>query len=362
MFKSKKRFFDTLFTTFLIVICAGIALAQDSESEEPEIRWIDGFSMEFEGNGWPEEAEQFARLPQRAEPLVSNTVWKLSSHTAGMALNFKTDSEVIKAKWSGGGAMVHMPATGVSGLDFYRRTINGEWKFIGVGKPKTDSTEANLIADMIEVEFEDSDKEKEYLIFLPLYQSVTEFEIGIDEGASFEVVEHKENPIVFYGTSIVQGGCASRTGMCHTGILRRWLDHEVINLGFSGSAKMEIEMADLISEIDAEAYVLDCLPNMTMELVETNLKPFLQRLSEKRPDTPIVLVEHPLQFADDRNAYLEETFDWLAEFHDAKISYIYREAFEGVENGTVDGIHMTDLGFLRMAQSMEAPLRSILED
>lgn len=362
MIKSKNTFFDTLFTTFLILICAGTAFAQDSESEEPEIRWIDGFSLEFEGKGWPKEAAQFARLPERAEPLVSETVWKLSSHTAGMAINFKTDSEVIKTKWSGGGAMTHMPATGVSGLDLYRRTTEGDWRFIGIGKPKKGTTEVSLIEKTIEIEFEDSDEEKEYLMFLPLYQSVTEFEIGIEEGASFNVVEHKEKPIVFYGTSIVQGGCASRTGMCHTGILRRWLDHEVINLGFSGSGKMEIEMADLISEIDAEAYVLDCLPNMTMELVESNLRPFLERLSEKRPDTPIVLVEHPLQYADERNEFLEETFDWLAEFHDAQISYIYRESFEGIENGTVDGIHMTDLGFLRMARAMEAPLRSVLED
>src|SRR5690606_7515888 len=127
---------------------------------------------------------------------------------------------------------------------------------------------------------------------LPLYSGVDYLEIGVNEGAAFEEVVRTEKPVVFYGTSVVQGGCASRPGMAHTAIIGRWLDREVINLGFSGSAKSEMEIADLLAEIDAEVYVLDAMPNMTNQEMEQRYREFARRLRKARPDTPFVMVGH----------------------------------------------------------------------
>src|SRR6185436_7835587 len=106
-----------------------------------------------------------------------------------------------------------------------------------------------------------------------------------------ERVEGRSKPIVFYGTSITQGGCASRPGMVHTAIVGRRLEMPVINLGFSGNGRMEQEVTDLLTEIDAAVYVIDCLPNMSAKDVEEKTEPLVRTLRKARPTTPILLVE-----------------------------------------------------------------------
>ena len=329
--------------------------AQEDPSAGSTLRWLDAAELHLEGKGWHEPARPFTRLPARAEGEVSDLVWRLSHNTAGLAVRFHTDAPEIHARWSGGGAMNHMAASGVSGLDLYRRNANGEWTFAGVGRPDPETTEQLLASNA-------SGEEREYLLFLPLYQNVTLLEIGIAPDASFSQPAPEGKPIVFYGTSIVQGGCASRTGMAHAAILRRWLDREVINLGFSGAARMEPVMAELLGELDAAVYVLDCLPNMTDELVEENLERFVRRLRELRPGVPVILVEHlKPELATSRNAALHDLYTRLVEEGEPALHYVEgSELLRGREEGTVDGIHPTDLGFLRMAEAMERPLREAL--
>ena len=98
-------------------------------------------------------------------------------------------------------------------------------------------------------------------------------------------------PIVYYGTSIVQGVGVSRPGRALPAILGRQLERPVINLGFSGLGKMEVALANLLSEIDAAAYVVDCLPNLDAVLITSRAGPFVQALRAARPTTPIILVE-----------------------------------------------------------------------
>ncbi len=319
------------------------------------LRWIDAAELHLEGKGWHEPGRPFTRLPARAEGSVTDLVWQLSRNTAGLAVRFYTDSPEIHARWSGGGAMNHMAASGVSGLDLYKRDEGGEWVFAGVGRPDPGPTECLLASNP-------GGGEQEWLLFLPLYQDVSFLEIGLSPGASFRQPESVGKPLVFYGTSIVQGGCASRTGMAHAAILRRWLDREVVNLGFSGSARMEPVMAELVGEIDAAVYVLDCLPNMTDELVEENLEPFIRRLRELRPGVPVILVEHLRpDLAASRNAALRQLYDQLISEGETGLFYVQgAELLRGREEGTVDGTHPTDLGFLRIAEALEGPLREAL--
>src|SRR5262249_5941177 len=136
---------------------------------------------------------------------------------------------------------------------------------------------------------------REYLLYLPLYNGVSSVEIGLPKGAKLEKADPygpgDRKPIVFYGTSITQGGCASRPGMVHTAILQRRLAFPVINLGFSGNGRMEPEIATLFAELDPAVYVLDCLPNMSAAEVTERIDPFVTVLRKAHPDTPILLVE-----------------------------------------------------------------------
>ncbi|MEQ8821993.1 MAG: SGNH/GDSL hydrolase family protein [Sumerlaeia bacterium] len=320
------------------------------------LTWTDARELTLEGMGWDDPDTPFSRLPTRAKDDVTTSVWWLSHHSAGVAVRFLSDSPEIWADWDGGGAMVHMPRTGVSGLDLYHRGADEEWKWVALGKPDTTRTTKKLSNAP-------TTGTLEYLLFLPLYESTDTMRIGTVPGSTITPAPPRQDPpLVFYGTSITQGGCASRPGMAHVAILGRWLDRETINLGFSGSGQMEIAIAELLGEIDASVYALEALPNMTDTLVAERVAPFVRRLRELRPDTPILLIEHCLFPTDHpRNVLYRSIYNDLRAEGIMDLHYLANTGFlEGREEATVDGIHPTDLGFFWMAEAYEAPLRSLL--
>ena len=264
--------------------------------------------------------------------------------------------------------MPHMPATGVSGLDLYVRDM-GVWRWIANGRPGGQHTES-LLADNI------PDGRHEFMVYLPLYNGLESLEIGVAPSATLAKgparPAGKDRPILFYGTSITHGGCASRTGMAYPSILSRRLDMPIINLGFSGNGKMEPELGVLLAEVDAAAYVLDCVPNMTPEQVAERVVPFVVALRAARPDTPILLVENIAYQAGAflpahkeryraKNIVLREAYERLIAQGLSALHYMPGEVLLGDDGeATVDGTHPTDLGFQRMADAMEPVLRSAL--
>ncbi|MBN2445235.1 MAG: serine hydrolase [Phycisphaerae bacterium] len=344
---------DTLLDSMLVEVAP--VVEQTETSAMGDWQWHDARDLRVEGRGWTETQLPYERLPRAAQDVVPPAVWRLSKNTAGICVRFVTNSPRIAATWDGGGAMVHMAATGNSGLDLYERQ-DGQWVFRGVGKPKTATTTAPLAYNL-------PDQPTEYLLYLPLYNDVTELRIGVKPGAEISSAPERDTrPIVFYGTSITQGGCAARAGMCHPAILGRHLNREIINLGFSGSGKMEPEMAELLCELDPELYVLECLPNMTLQMVRERVMPFVHRLREVHPDTPILLAENPHDAGrNPGNQVLRRHYDELTAAGVSNLHYLSgEEQLAGVENGTVDGVHPTDLGFDRMARVYEPVLREIL--
>jgi len=334
--------------------------------------WYDAAGLTVEGKGWADTDRFYDRLPARAKETVPPAVWSLSRHSAGMAVRFVTDSPKISARWSVLNkdlAMAHMPATGVSGLDLYVKD-NGVWRWIGNGRPQEQSSESTLAEGIPE-------GSHEYRIYLPLYNGTESLEIGVVPEATLAKAPDrpagKDKPLFFYGTSITHGGCASRPGMAYPAILGRMLDQPVINLGFSGNGKMEMALEALLAEVDAAAYVLDCLPNMSPELVTERVEPFVMALRAARPDTPIVLMENiayqagtflpaPRAAYIDKNTALRAAHARLSAAGVPGLHYVPGEALLGTDGeATVDGTHPTDLGFMRMAEALEPVLRTLLE-
>ena len=236
----------------------------------------------------------YHRFPAKAKEDVRKRIWSLSRNSAGESIVFTTDAKEITVRYtvSERQSMPHMPATGVSGVDLYTHDRNGNEIYLA-GKYTFKDTVTFRYAP---IEIEKKPKAHRYTLFLPLYNEVTWMEIGTEEGASFKfepLIPSK--PIVAYGTSICQGACASRPGMAWSNILQRRLGHEFVNLGFSGNAHMENEVLDLIAEIDAKVYILDEMPNVSSfsadEIRDTVLNG-VRRLRTKRPDTPIIMVDH----------------------------------------------------------------------
>ena len=334
------------------------------------LTWHDIRDWGIEGKGWQETERPFDRLPAKAKGKVRPPVWDLSHHSAGMAVRFESDATALSARWtllSGGLAMSHMPASGVSGLDLYAQDEKGRWRWLGVGRPETaPRAQAQLIAGL-------PAGQRAFMLYLPLYNGVESVEIGLDPKSSVRPLPPRAaKPLVFYGTSIVQGGCASRPGMAYTAILGRRLDRAVINLGFSGNGAMDLDAAELMAELDPCVYVIDALPNMELPQVAERTEPFVRALRKARPTTPIVLVEdrtwtnaahmpaHRQHHAAMRAA-LKAACGRLAAAGVPALHIAAGEPLLGDDGeATVDGSHPTDLGFARMADALEPVLKPLV--
>ena len=365
------------------VICLAGFLAPQTGGSAPEtsgpaapIRWIDARDLDVEGRAWNDTKSFFDRLPARAEGKVPGAVWTLSQKSAGMCVRFVTDATALRFRWELTSpevsmlALPHMPATGVSGLDVYAKTDSGQWRWLAVARPTQLSNQVEVVKDL-------SPGMREYLIYLPLYNGTKSLEIGIPETATLTKAgpwgPGLRKPIVFYGTSIQQGASASRPGMVHSSILGRRFLFPTINLGFSGNGKMEPIMAEFLAELDPSVYVLDCLPNMIASQVTERVEPFVRTLRQAHPQTPIVLVEdrrYPDGFLvprrakhnDDNHAALRAAFDRLKKSGVKNIYYIPGDDLLGNDGeGTVDGSHPTDLGFMRQADVFAKTLKPLLK-
>lgn len=346
-----------------------------SRTEGDSTLWYDVELLGLEGKAFEDTLSYYDRLPERAKGVVRDAVWNLSRHSAGMCVRFETDATTIFARWtltSERLAMPHMPAVGVSGLDLYVRADDGRWRWLAAGRPeKFPTNTAQLVSGIPE-------GKREYLLYLPLYNGVSQVEIGIPEGSVITTPQPRpeghQKPIVFYGTSITHGACASRPGMVHTAILGRRFDRPVINLGFSGNGQMEVEVAEPMAEIDAAAFVVDCLPNISGPQVIERTAAVVKTLREAHPDTPIVLVEDRT-YADsflvsskrkrnlDSRAALRAEYEKLVAAGDENLYYITGEELLGDDGeGTADSSHPTDLGFMRQADAFADVLGPALQN
>lgn len=350
---------------------------QRAAAAEPKVEdgvaWYDVSSWGVEGRGWSDVARYFDRLPARAEEIVRKPVWELSRHSSGMLARFEADAPVISARYKLTAerlAMPHMPATGVSGLDLYARDERGRDYWLGVARPQSQQVEAELAKD-IDPRITG---ERLYTVYLPLYNGIESLEVGVPEDSAFRpVAPRAAKPIVFYGTSIMQGGCASRPGMSISGIVGRRLGLPAVNLGFSGNGRMESALGELLSELDPAVYVIDCLPNMTGEMVAERAAPLARQLRAARPETPILLVEdrtdadawlyeHRRDRHRARRTALRAAYEALRSDGVAGLHYLAGDGLLGLDGeATTDGSHPNDLGMMRYADAYEKVLRRILD-
>ncbi|MCA9193923.1 MAG: SGNH/GDSL hydrolase family protein [Planctomycetales bacterium] len=332
--------------------------------------WYDVEDWGLEGRILPqqERLKYFDRLPASAEGHVTKNVWNLSRDSSGMMVRFQTDSPSIHVHYKltdSNLAMPHMPATGVSGVDLYARNDEGVWKWVQVTKPATQEVKAQIINGI-------APGIREYAAYLPLYNGVESMSIGIEPGSKFAGLPPRSRPIVFYGTSITHGACASRPGMVHTAILGRMFDMPVVNLGFSGNGRMDKEVGDYLIQLDASLFVIDCLPNMGPADVEKKCIPLVHQLRKAHPQTPIVLVEdrrfsndwitpakHEFHTANHRA--LDNAFQALKAEGVKQLYYIPGDFLYGDDSeGSTDASHANDLGFMRQAKAFEPILRQAL--
>lgn len=340
-----------------------------------DIQYLNGLSLRVTGKYHQEK--NFNRLPAKYENIVRPAVWKLSKNSSGISIRFTTNSPVIAARWTltKYPKRANMAQIGTSGLDLYC-LVDGKWEYVNSGIPSGLDNERTLISDM-------DTSYKEFLLNLPLYDGIENIEIGINPDFSISAPKNSfykiNKPIVFYGTSITQGGSASRPGMAYPSIISRKLFVETINLGFSGNGKFESSVGQALCEIDASLFVIDCTPNSSPDVIKNNAFKLLQQIRKCKPNTPILLVESIIrEYAyfkqsdettfGSRKYILAQNNELKKSFNKAKIMgigetyYLESDGLIGYDHeGTIDGTHLTDLGFYRIADKIETKIIEILK-
>jgi lysophospholipase L1-like esterase len=358
--------FDCQLALMLMVVAGVVAAlpcaAEPTKDPDGKTLWYDCRDLLLEGKAWADTAAPYDRLPASAKGVVPDSVWGLSHHSAGLCARFTTDSPTVRVQWTlldANLAMTHMAATGVSGVDLYARHSNGKWRFIGNGRPEAMNNDVTFYPGA----------HVECLLYFPLYNGVTSVKLGVPVGSKITSLPGPHGkaakPVLFYGTSITQGGCASRPGTAYTAIAGRLVDRPVINLGFSGSGKMEPALADLLGQLDVAVYVLDCLWNMTPDEVTERAEPFIKRLRAARPATPILMAEDCNYLDAVPTGKGEQVRAIVAKLTAAGVPGLHFLSAKGMlgddSEGTVDGCHPTDLGMMRQAEVFAAGLMPLLK-
>ena len=345
------------FLHLLILLFLSIPILSTSQEQNNVIYFSKDYFM-LEGTQIADSLKEnrYDRLPASHKERVRKPVWELSKASAGMSIRFYSNTTSIRVKWTvlNNNKMSHMAETGIKGIDLYFNNKNN-WQYVDTAIPNGIDNQSLLINNM-------SSEMREFKMYLPLYDGLVNIEVGIDSNSVIKKpLKSNLNSIVFYGTSITQGGCASRPGMVHTNIISRKLNMDCINFGFSGNGKMEQPINELISELNPNFYVIECLPNMNSEEVTHRTIPPVKTIREKHPETPIVFVENFIYEPsilnkemdiniNKKNKALKIEFTKMIDSGFDNIYYIDSKNATGVDHeGTVDGVHFTDLGFIRYA-------------
>lgn len=313
------------------------------------------------------ENGMFRRLPEAVAKSVSEGVYALHANTAGGCVRFKTDSRriAISAKLGWAGRMSHFPLSGTAGLDMFQRE-NGKWRYRRTFIPPYD------VGESFESEAPPyPDKAvREIMIYFPLYTDVKELLVGLDSDAAVLPPEPLtiERPIVFYGSSITQGGCASRPGNAYTNQTARALDAACVNLGFSGNGCGEKEITDYTASLAMSAFVLDYDYNApTPEHLKNTHERFYRAVRERHPDIPIVMLSRPRACPDEdeqeRIRIITETYENALARGDRHVALITGPQFiteDIADTALVDGTHPNDVGFAAMTEAVVKALRAML--
>ena len=281
-------------------------------------------------------------------------------------VRFRTDSPflVLRARLTNPNFRVgHMPDTGASGFDLFH---NGAKVYLATVNPaKTLKKNSDVIEAQL-VNFKKSQM-RDYTLYLPLYNGVKTLEIGVSADAKFlPPPEHKvKKPVLFYGSSITQGACASRPANAYTAMLCRAVDAPMINLGFSGSARGEKKMAELIASLDLSVFVFDYDHNApSLEHLQKTHEPFFKIIRKAHPDLPIIILGKIIPAPHPRDNVLKTTYENAVKAGDKKVWYIpSKELMKGLDFAyfTVDNCHPTDLGFYFMFKNTLPVLKEALK-
>lgn len=306
----------------------------------------------------------YRRIPQSVAEATSENVLKLSTNTSGGRLRFKTNSSFVAISTKMKGAITmqsKFSLTGGAGFDLY---VNNEYGATFI--PPMDMTDGyESIFDF------KTKKERDIMINFPTYSDVTELYIGLEDDA--KITSHSPyrdiKPIVYYGSSITQGGCASRPGNTYQSVIARKLNIDYTCLGFSGSARAEKAIYEYIASLPMSAFVYDYDHNAPdAQFLKDTHKTMFDYIRKAQPNLPIIMLSSPSQWAETpdeierRKQVIYDTYKSAKDSGNENVYFIDGQAiFNSFDSSmmTVDRIHPNDFGFWCMSEAILEVLRKI---
>ncbi|NQX59676.1 SGNH/GDSL hydrolase family protein [Paenibacillus qinlingensis] len=325
------------------------------------------------GLPWFEQDGVYRRLPLQPSHPIRSEVDRLANYTAGVQIRFQSDSPKLSVRvvLADKATMYQMPATGQCGVDCYIGAT-GNQRYINTTRFDQSKEEyESILFESLSWEMRD------ITLNLPLYQGVKEIWIGLDPSSSVAGFPgfSSGKKVLIYGTSITHGACASRPGMAYPNILSRKLPIEIVNLGFSGNAQGEPELAHLISQIDDPALlVLDYEGNApSLERFQESLPEFIGIYRSRHPEVPILVISQ-IRFAkeafddkmfrsrEDRKGLQMAIIERLQQEGDANLHFFDGAELLGADyqECTTDGIHPSDLGYYHIAETLSPIFRKLI--
>ena len=341
----------------LLVLCSGASAQNDYV-------YTDAGSLPLYGKLCDDTFEPFSRLPLSMKDSVRDAVWRLGRSSAGLFVRFTSDAGKFDFRWESvfRTNLTNMAPVGVRGLALYVLD-NGRWMFVASQRPDADKSESSSKVTASRL----AGTQREYMLYLSLYDGVRNLRIGVPPGCRVKPSAmdspRSANPIVIYGTSILQGASASHPGMCGTAQLSRRTDRVVINLGFSGNCRLEEPIARYMASYpDPGMYIIDNW-NGPASVAEKGLEKCLRILRAAHPAVPVLVVDRPLKpiaLFDDESASLLEARSGVAasvvakmqKEGDGNIFHLSPSVLGEGNSGTIDGTHFTDEAFTRWVDAI----------
>lgn len=345
----------------------------DGDNAFDGLTWIKATDERISAFGVFYGDEGYYRIPRSVAQKVSGNVAYLSTHVSGGRVAFKTDSPVValRGKVKDVAIMSNMALFGVYGFSLYQdKQYRGTIVPERLGENSTES----ICPDSIDRALNDkyipfigkkllsAKREKTVRVNFPLYTGCKELEIGIKEGCFIKPCNPYKNafPIVFYGSSITQGACASRPGLDYASLVAERLGYDYFNFGLAGNCKGEKALGEYIGNTNASLYIFEYDHNApTAEYLQQTHYAFYRTVRDRAKDTPIMFLSRPsaeyFPDADVRRDIVKETYERAKKEGDNKVYFVDGRTLYGRKNRTVctaDTCHPNDIGFYRMYQAI----------
>lgn len=354
-----KRFF--VIALALMLLAGAAAFGQEGKV------WTEASDLTLIGKLFPDTPNPYHRIDTvkyKGFTAKENSQVRMSS---GLAVCFVTDSPFIYVKTDYANPANGANITGVSsrGYDLYIKK-DGKWLWAGANAPSWRhlDEEVRIVVNMEE-------KEHECLMYLPTFSEENSILIGTKAGSSIRPAAPPfRHRVGLFGSSYMHGASTSRSGMAVPAQLTRMTGIQILSIACSGNSKLQPYYADALREADVDAYIFDSFSNPDAKMIKERLFPYIEKIREKKPDTPIIFISSIYR---ERNNFNTKSYkDEMAKMQMADslmkiackkyndVYFVRSDASTPGHNHQVDGVHPDDYGYECWAESIRKPIVRIL--